>query len=96
MKRTRRFDVGKFAFHYTKIRADLYRGFEKKEGVFIALPEKALLDSFYLASIGRYSLDLASLDLVKVKEEVLAELCHLFPQRTRKYAVDQFPNAVLF
>jgi predicted transcriptional regulator of viral defense system len=84
MKRTRKFDVGQLAFHYIKIRPDLYRGFEKMEGVFIALPEKALLDSFYLASLGRYSLDLSSLDLTKVKEEVLAELCRLFPVRTRK------------
>jgi predicted transcriptional regulator of viral defense system len=84
MKRTRKFDVGQLAFHYIKIRPDLYRGFEKMEGVFIALPEKALLDSFYLASLGRYSLDLSSLDLTKVKEEVLAEFCRLFPVRTRK------------
>ena len=85
IKRTRRFEAGNFAFHYTKIRPDLYRAYEKTEGVFIALPEKALLDSFYLASIGRYSLDLASLDLTKVKEEVLRELSRLFPPRTKKY-----------
>lgn len=84
-KRTRIFKAGRLSFHYTKIRPDLYRGFEKKEGVFIALPEKALLDSFYLASIGRYSQDLASLDLTKVRREVLADLCHAFPLTTRKY-----------
>ncbi len=85
MKRTRRFEASPFAFHYTKTRPDLYRGYEKTEGVFLALPEKALLDSFYLASMGRYSLDLAALDLTKVKEETLRELCRLFPPKTRKY-----------
>lgn len=92
IKRTRRFEVGQFVFHYTKISPDLYRGFEKREGVFIALPEKALLDSFYLASLGRYSLDLSSLDLTKVKEEVLAELCLCFPLRTRKYVERHYGN----
>ncbi len=51
----------------------------------MALPEKALLDSAYLASFGRYSLDTSSLDLSKVKPEVLADLSRLFPSTTRKY-----------
>lgn len=85
VKRTRSFEAGQLVFHYTKMKPSLYRGFEKMEGAFIALPEKALLDSFYLASLGRYSLDLTSLDLRKVKEEVLTELCLVFPIRTRKY-----------
>jgi predicted transcriptional regulator of viral defense system len=85
IKRTRKFEVGQFAFHYMKVRPKLYRGFEKREEVFIALPEKALLDSFYLASIGRYSLDVSSLDLTSVNEEILADLSLQFPLTTRKY-----------
>ena len=85
VKRTRKFEVGQFAFHYVKIRSDLYKGFERVEDVFIALPEKALLDSFYLASIGRYSFDVASLDLTKVSGEVLENLSLPFPPRVRKF-----------
>ncbi len=33
------------------------------QSVFYTLPEKVLLDAFYLVSIGRYSPDLSSLDL---------------------------------
>jgi len=55
------------------------------EDVFIALPEKALLDSFYLASIGRYSFDVSSLDLTKVSGEVLENLSLPFPPRVRKF-----------
>lgn len=90
LKRTSRFEAGPFVFDYTKIRPDLYKGFEKMDGAFIALPEKALLDSFYLASIGRYSLDLSSLDLTRVNEDVLAELCLPFPLMTRKYLERQY------
>ena len=85
LKRTKRFEVDQFVFDYTKISPQLYMGYEKLEGVFMASPEKALLDSFYLASIGRYSLDLSSIDLTKVNEGVLAELCRLFPSRTRYF-----------
>ena len=85
IKRTRNFEVGHFTFNYVRIRSDLYKGFQRMEGIFIALPEKALLDSLYLASLGRYSLDLASLDLTKVKEEVLEDFAQLFPLRVRKF-----------
>jgi predicted transcriptional regulator of viral defense system len=85
LKRTKKFEIAQFTFHYSKISLDLYKGFERVEDVFIALPEKALLDSFYLASLGRYSLDTAALDLTKVKGEVLESLSLLFPSRVRTF-----------
>lgn len=85
LKRTRKFEAGHLTFHYVKIRSDLYKGFERVEGVFIAQPEKALLDSFYLASIGRYSFDMSSLDLARIRGEVLENLFLLFPSRVRKF-----------
>jgi predicted transcriptional regulator of viral defense system len=85
LKRTRKFEVAQFTFHYAKISADLYKGFEKVEGFFIALPEKALLDSFYLSSLGRYSLDTSALALTKVNGEVLENLLLPFPSRVRKF-----------
>jgi hypothetical protein len=85
LKRTRKFEVGQFTFLYSKISLDLYKGFERVEDVFIALPEKALLDSLYLASLGRYSLDTSALDLTKVNGEVLENLSSLFPSRVRTF-----------
>jgi hypothetical protein len=84
VKRTRKFEVSKFTFNYVKIRSNLYKGFERMEDVFIALPEKALLDAFYLASFGRYSFDVSSLDLTKVDGKVLENLSFPFPPRVRK------------
>ena len=85
LKRTRKFEVAQLTFHYSKISLDLYQGFERVEGVFIALPEKALLDSLYLASLGRYSLDASALDLTKVKGEVLESMSLLFPSKVRTF-----------
>ena len=85
LKRTRKFEVAQFTFHYSKISTDLYKGFERVEGFFIALPEKALLDSLYLASLGRYSLDTSALALSKVNGEVLENLLLLFPSRVRTF-----------
>jgi predicted transcriptional regulator of viral defense system len=85
IKRTRTFEPGEFTFRYTKISPNLYGGFEKKTDVFIALPEKAILDSFYLASLGRYALDVPSLDLTKINEQRLSELATDYPLKSIKY-----------
>ena len=85
LKRTRKFEVAQFTFHYSKISLDLYKGYERIEGVFIALPEKALLDSLYLASLGRYSLDTSALDLSRLNNEVLENLSSSFPSRVRTF-----------
>jgi hypothetical protein len=85
IRRTKTFDAGDLSFRYTKINPDLYREFVKRDGFFIALPEKAVLDSFYLASMGRYVLDGTSLNLSEVDEEMLADLCALYPPKTRRY-----------
>jgi len=85
LNRTRRFEAGSLSFYYSKIRPELYREFVKRDGVFIALPEKAVLDSFYLASMGRYTLSGSSLDLMKVDEEILADLSTLYPPKARRY-----------
>lgn len=85
VKRTRTFEAGGLSFHYSKIRPDLYREFVKRDGVFIALPEKAVLDSFYLASMGHYALDGSSLDLTKVDYQIVADLSIHYPPKARKY-----------
>jgi predicted transcriptional regulator of viral defense system len=92
VKRTKTFDVGGLSFHYIKLRPDLYSKFIKRDGVFIALPEKAVLDTFYLASLGRYSLDGFSLDLKMVDEGMLAEFSAFYPSKVRKY----FEKMLLF
>ena len=82
IKRTQAFRVGNLSFRYMRIKPDLYGGFVKKEGFFVALPEKAILDSFYFASMGRYPLDIHSLDLTKADHKALAKLAKLYPQKT--------------
>jgi predicted transcriptional regulator of viral defense system len=85
IKRTKTFDRGGLTFRYIKIDSRLYGGFKRDQGVFIALPEKAILDSFYLASMGRYPLDVSSLDLTKLNEQSLAELSIIYPPKAMKH-----------
>jgi len=85
IRRTVKFEAKGISFRYMKIMPDLYGGFERKEGAFIALPEKAILDCFYFASMGRYALDIPSLDLTRVNEEVLEKLSAIYPLKTKKF-----------
>jgi predicted transcriptional regulator of viral defense system len=83
VKRTKEIIVAGSVFRYTKIKETLYSGFKKERGFFIATPEKALLDAFYLMSLGRYALDLSALDGTKIEREKLRSLSQAFPQKTK-------------
>jgi predicted transcriptional regulator of viral defense system len=77
--RTKEIDVESTVFKYFKIKRNLYSGFNKVENLFIAMPEKALLDALYLNVLGKYRLDLNSIDFNKFDKEKLNYLlknCH--------------------
>ena len=83
VKRTKEINLNGSVFRYTKVTKELYFGFEKEKDFFIATPEKALLDAFYLLSYGRYSLDIYALDETKLDKDELRRLSADFPLKTR-------------
>jgi predicted transcriptional regulator of viral defense system len=83
VKRTKEIQVNSSVFRYSKINETLYFGFKKEKGFFIATPEKALLDCFYLMSYGRYALDLSALDADKLDGKIIRRLSGKFPLKTR-------------
>ena len=84
LKRTKEINLNGSSFRYTKLVSGLYFGFKKDKGFFIATPEKALLDAFYLMSFGRYSLDISALDATKLDMDEVKRLSMEFPLKTRK------------
>jgi hypothetical protein len=62
----------------------LYFGFKKEKEYFIATPEKALVDAFYLMSYGRYALDISALDIEKLDRDEIIRLSIKFPAKTRR------------
>ena len=83
VRRSREMDMDGSVFRYVKLAGNLYDAFKKEKGFFIAVPEKALLDAFYLMSYGRYSLDLSSLDSAKLDRSKIEHLSRQFPSKTR-------------
>jgi len=83
VKRTKEIHVDGTVFRYTKITGALYFSFKKEGGFFIATPEKAMLDAFYLMSCGRYALDISALDVTKLESNEIKRLSKKFPLKTQ-------------
>lgn len=83
IKRSKEIAVDGTVFRYVKLAPNLYGGFKKEKNFFIAAPEKALLDAFYLMSCGRYGFDLASLDPAKLDRGEIERLVENFPLKTK-------------
>jgi predicted transcriptional regulator of viral defense system len=84
VKRTKEIKVDDSLFRYSKITSVLYFGFKKEKDFFIASPEKALLDAFYLISYGRYALDMSALDAEKLDRDELRGQSEKFPIKTKE------------
>jgi predicted transcriptional regulator of viral defense system len=84
VKRSKEIVMDGCVFRYVKLAANLYTEFKKEKNFFIATPEKALLDAFYLMSFGRYRLDLSSLDATKLDRREIKRLSGKFPLKTKK------------
>jgi len=78
-------DIEGFIFNYSKIKKDFYFSFAKKNNIFIASPEKAFIDSLYLSYLGKYNLDVSSLDLEKVDKRICENILKRYPQKFKIY-----------
>ncbi|MEA1939627.1 MAG: hypothetical protein U9N03_03075 [Candidatus Caldatribacteriota bacterium] len=72
-------------FNYCKIKDKYYFNFIKKDNIFIASPEKALIDSLYLQYLGKYNLDLSSIDLEKINKRNYKNILEKYPSKFTVY-----------
>jgi len=86
LKRSAKFSARGVDFNFYKLKKKYYFGFIKKNDLFIATPEKALVDSIYLDSFGKYSVDASSLDLRKIDKDKVKQIIKVFPSRTKEAA----------
>jgi predicted transcriptional regulator of viral defense system len=72
-------------FNYSKIKNNFYFGFSKKNNIFIASPEKAFIDSLYLNYLGKYNLDVSSLNLEKIDRKSCENILKRYPSKFKIY-----------
>ena len=85
--RTKLIEINKNSFNYSKINKNLYFGFLKSKGFFIASAEKAFLDAFYLMSLKKYSFDITSIDFNKLNMARIKVMAKKYPSLTRRLLV---------
>lgn len=67
---------------YTQLANRLFFGYTLENGIYLATPEKALMDTIYLISKGKRTLNLEELYLKDIDKEKLKEISLKFPKNT--------------
>jgi predicted transcriptional regulator of viral defense system len=79
-RKTKKYILQKQEIEFRQIDRRLFFGFEMKNGIYIASPEKAFLDEVYFAARGKAVLDLDELDMKKLSPKKLKECSKRFPR----------------
>lgn len=87
-KRSKKMTLWEAEVEFRQLKKELFFGYKMDDGMYIAEPEKALLDQLYMVSRGRGSLDIEELDLEEINKELLEKYAEQFPPYTKKL-VDQ-------
>jgi hypothetical protein len=85
VKRTKRIEIRELTFSFTRLKKELYDGFERRDDFFIALPEKALADAVYLSAMGRYACDFHAVLFDKIDPSKTAAFLGNTNYRTLKF-----------
>lgn len=73
---------------FTQLKKDLFFGYTFKHDIYIAEPEKALLDELYMIGRGKRTLDIKELDLRKIDGERFNTYAKKFPPYVENLLAD--------
>jgi predicted transcriptional regulator of viral defense system len=80
-RRSTSIQAGGVTFRYHKLQQALFSGFFREKGLFIAAPEKAVLDAAYLQALGKSTIDWNALDMGKTDQGRLRKLLNIYPDK---------------
>lgn len=84
-RKTRKYSLQKQAVEFRQIAPELFFGFEMKNDIYIASPEKAFLDEVYFMTRGKATLDFDEIDIKKLSSEKLKGYSKRFPPYVKSY-----------
>jgi len=86
-RRSRRMTIGGREAEFRQIKKDLFFGYRLEGGLYVAEPEKALLDELYMMKKGRAAVPLEELDVRRLSKRTLLEFASRFPKGIRDLSV---------
>ena len=85
-RKSKKFYVGNYLVEIKHIRKDLFFGYTLIKDLYIASPEKALLDQLYFVSLGKAKLDWDELNLHELSKTKFLKWSKKFPGPAQKQA----------
>lgn len=85
LKRTKNVIARNIEFKFLLIKKDLYSDFILMKQFFIATPEKALVDTIYLTSLGRYNCDFEAIDFKEFNKQKVNQIIELTNDKTKSF-----------
>lgn len=86
--RSKKMQLGDVSVEFRQIKKELFFGYNLVNGVFIAEPEKALVDQLYMTAIGRGTLETDELNLKNISFSKLKKIAAKFPEKVQSLARD--------
>jgi predicted transcriptional regulator of viral defense system len=88
-RKTKNYTLQNKEIEFRQISPKLFFGFEMKNGIYIASPEKALLDEVYFSVRGKATLDLDELNIKTLSRKILKDYSQRFPAYVKGYIKDR-------
>lgn len=79
LRPTKKMTIGEIAVEFSHLKKELFFGYTLRGGTYIADKEKALLDTLYMAGLGKRAIDIEELDLKDIDRKKLGEYAKRFP-----------------
>jgi len=83
-RKTKKFTLRRQGVDFRQISSDLFFGFEMKDGIHIAVPEKAFLDQIYFVCRGKASLYWDEMNLKNLSAKLVYRLSDRFPEYVQR------------
>ncbi|MBI5399434.1 hypothetical protein HZB07_02290 [Candidatus Saganbacteria bacterium] len=83
-RRTKTMKLGEIILEYSHLKPALITGYELRQQAYVACAEKALLDTLYLVSLKRRSININEFDLKNISHQKLKSFLKLYPAATKK------------
>jgi predicted transcriptional regulator of viral defense system len=83
-RKTKKFILRRQGVEFRQVSSGLFFGFEMKDGIHIAVPEKAFLDQMYFVCRGNSSLDLNEMNLRNLSAKLIKNYSGRFPEYVQR------------
>jgi len=94
-QRSRRLALGEQSVEFRQLKGELFFGYSLQSGLYVAEPEKALLDQFYMVGRGLSSLTTDELDLSSINVEQIRAYAVRFPSTVQEVVKRMFPESAI-